>query len=107
MLLADAIEYVRWQSDAQEDPVVSDEEIERILLAHRITDRNGYEPGDESWSESYWLPRAIACVFERKVMLAAQWVDANADGTSFATSQAVDNFRRLEYRWRRRSVAAL
>jgi hypothetical protein len=100
-----ALEYVRLQSDSQSEPSISDSEILGVLELCRIADREGNPPGSTDWTESYWIPRAIADVLALRVLRASGWVDVTTDGTSFAASQALNALKLQESRWRRRCVA--
>lgn len=106
MLEAEAVEYVRLMCDAASEPVIADEEIAAFMSMYRVVDRAGYTIDDALWTPTWHLPRVIAECWSLKVMRCAQWVDTSFDGGSFSASQAVENIRKQEARWRRRCVGS-
>lgn len=74
---------VAWEAH----PILTEADIDELLIAARIADADGLLPDDEDWAPTWDLNGAAADGWERKAGLVAGDYDFGEDGQRFNRSQ--------------------
>lgn len=84
-------------------PVITNSEVDAILLRCRVVDSAGRIVSDPNWVGTYDLNLACALVLEAKAARLSDQVDFSRDGGSFKASQRAERLlaRAKEFRNRR------
>lgn len=77
------------------DPVLSDEEVERVLAKWRVGDRFGLTPVDTGYTPTWDLNGAAAEAWRIKAGKAASDASFSADGASYARKEVIENCRQM------------
>lgn len=85
-------------------PVLTEDQIDALLVAARRPDANGLLPGDEGWIPTWDLNAGAADGWEYKAGLVAGGYDFGEDGQHFNRSQMYAQFIAQADRFRRRSL---
>lgn len=105
---AEALEQLRDMVAAATEPVLTDADLERLLVYAAVPDANGREPEHPDWTPTYdqWGLRAAAAEgWMRKAARASTLTDVTADGASVKRSQIADHARSMAASYGRASGA--
>jgi hypothetical protein len=104
--LADLKLYTAWTAD----PVLTSDELTRVLTAGRIVDAAGYAPADTGYTATYdrqGVYRAAAECWDIKATRAAERYRVAADGASFDRQQVAEACHAMARAYRARLVGGI
>ena len=107
MTEAEALARLRRMTDADNEPVLSVDDLADCLAMSRLVDANGLAPSDANWTPTWDLNRGAAEGWRRKAAKLVMRFDFETDGQSFRRSQAVQHCERMAEQYRRRIVTAV
>ena len=94
-------------SAAEQEPEVTDDELEALIEPWAVNDRYGVSPEESDWIPTYDMPRAVAEVWEIKASKAANMVDFDVDGSEVSNSQIYEHCMAQAETWKRKASPRL
>ena len=79
----------------EDDPALTEDELEEILASVGVTDSEGFGPGEEDWSPSYDINKAASEAWLIKAARAAALIEVDPPESGVVTSKIFDNCRRM------------
>lgn len=77
------------------DHTFTEDQLNLIVARGYLTDVEGRNPGTTGYVETVELPRAMVAACDFLLIKHAALTDVNADGVSIASSQLIENLRRI------------
>jgi hypothetical protein len=77
------------------EPLLSDDEVDELLLPASVADTNGLPPTDTDWTPTYDLNAAAADGWLIKAGRAAALVEIDPPGSGVFTAKVFDNCRAM------------
>ena len=90
-----AIEKLKKMTASDVAPVLTDDEVEELLMPASVADTNGLPPSDEAWTPTYDLNAAAADGWLIKAGRAAALVEVDPSGSGILTSKVFENCRAM------------
>lgn len=107
MTLAAARDYLVLATAADQEPVVTNANVETFLGQCKLADSTGRAPTDADWVPTWDLNLAEALIYERKASLCSNQVTFSRDGSKFDLSDRPERFRNMAKEARKRRMSGV
>lgn len=107
MLLADATVRLQSYTASSEDPVLTTDEVTRLLLDNRIPDSEGRAPNETNWDGAWNLAQAAVDGWLIKAGKASNRFNFGSDVSNFQRRQIHEMCVANAQEWARQSITSL
>lgn len=107
MTLTAARDFLVLRTAADQEPVVTNAQVETFLGMCKLADIAGRAPADASWVPTWDLDLAEAMIYERKAAMIAQQVTFERDGSKFDLTDRVNGYKEMAEKARRRRIGSV
>ena len=102
-----ALEKLKLITAWSDEPALTEDELEDLLVETAIADGDGKTPEAEGWSPTYDVNRAASDAWMIKAARAAALVEVDPPESGIVTSKVFDNCRRMALFYARRRAATI
>lgn len=89
------------------EPLLSEADLDDLLLLFRRPDTNGNAPGADGWTPTYDLNRAAAEGWRWKAARASELVSVDLDGERLSSNQIFEHCQAMAQMYSRKGTASL
>lgn len=83
----------------EQEPALSDEEVDALLAQFSVPDADGNVPSDEEWTPTYNLRKAAAEGWRWKMGRASDLISTDLDGDRMSADQVFEHCRRMVWQY--------
>jgi hypothetical protein len=105
--LTAARDFLVLRTAADQEPVVTNANVETFLGQCKLADSAGRAPTDTAWVPTWDLNLAEAMIYERKAAMISQQVTFERDGSKFDLTDRVNGYKERADKARRRRVSGV
>ena len=107
MTLIDANNFLVLRAAADQEPVVTNANVETFLGQCKLADSAGRAPTNTAWVPTWDLDLAEAMIYERKAAMIAQQTTFSRDGSKFDLTDRVQGYKDMAMKARRRRIGGV